>query len=110
MLDVTTCAKYALLLVVSVSEYAPPSATGSSVSGNTKTTFVKKGRIAGDVLAFRTDDGKYLGSYPFVAESSIVNKSPDLLTTDLLEQFPNALYAKTKAVAPALTVSFDLQK
>src|SRR6185369_13924750 len=56
--ELSYCAKDPFIAVVSVSAYEPPAAAGSSVSGTTKTTYVKKGKIGGDVLLFRTDNGK----------------------------------------------------
>jgi hypothetical protein len=110
--ELSYCAKNPFIAVLSVSTYEPPAATGSSVSGNTKTTFVKKGKIGGDVLLFRTDNGKYLGSVPFLVENDdFTVTSPQIMTDRLLEKFASALSSKLKAAAPGVTnISFSRQK
>lgn len=104
------CATDPLLLVVSVSSYAPATATGSSVSGNTKTTFVKRGRMSGDVLFFRMADGKYLGSFPFSAQNENTTSAPERQTAELHESFARGLYSKIRSVAPGVPATFDLEK
>lgn len=106
------CAKRPLLAIISVSSYAQPVATGTSVSGNTKTTYVKKGRISGDVLLFRMDSGKPLGSVPFaVANDDDSATLPQIMTEHLLAKFPSALHTTLKAAAPGVTnLRFELEK
>jgi hypothetical protein len=104
------CATNPLLAVLSVSTYAPATATGSTVSGNTKTTFVKRAAMSGDVLFFRLDNGKYLGSFPFSFESSNTTSSPERQTTDLHESFARGLYFKAQSAAPGASLTFDLEK
>jgi len=103
------CAKSPVLAVISVTSYSPAAATGTSVSGNTKTTFVKKGTISGDVLLFRTDNGKYLGSFGFLTESS-GDYSPDRLNKELIERFPGTLFSRFKSAVPDVSTTFDLAK
>lgn len=62
------CAKNPVLAVLSVTSYAPATTTGTSTSGNRKTIYVKPATISGDVLLFRLDTGKYLGSFGFMTE------------------------------------------
>lgn len=102
--ELSYCAKDPFVAVLSVSTYEPAAATGSSVSGHTKTTYVKRGKIAGDVLLFRTDNGKYLGSVPFVVDNDDGTvTSPQLMTERLLDKFPSALHTKLRAAAPGVT-------
>lgn len=103
------CAKSAVLAVVSVTSYTPAVATGSTVSGKTKTTYVKKGSISGDVLFFRLDNGKYLGSFGFLTESG-GDYSPERLNKELIEQFPGTLFSRFKSVVPDVSTTFELAK
>ncbi len=108
--DIESCAKNPFIAVVSVTSYAPPTASGSSVSGNTKTTYVKKGTISGDLLVFRTDTGKYLGSTPIGASEDSAT-SPQIMTERLLEKWPGAVRSQMKQAAPGITSSsFTLKK
>ncbi len=103
------CAKSPVLVVVSVTSYSPAAATGTSVSGNTKTTYVKKGTISGDVLFFRLDNGKYLGSFGFLTEAS-GDYAPERLNKELIEHFPGTLFSRFKSVVPDVSTTFDLAK
>lgn len=103
------CAKSPVLAVISVTSYSPAAATGTSVSGNTKTTFVKKGTISGDVLFFRLDSGKYLGSLGFLTESA-GDYAPDRLNKELIERFPGTLFSRFKSAVPDVSTTFDLDK
>jgi hypothetical protein len=108
--DIESCAKSPIIAVVSVTSYAPPTASGTSVSGNTKTTFVKKGTISGDLLFFRADNGKYLGSTT-VGASEDSATSPQIMTERLLEKWPGAVHSQMKQAAPGITNgSFTLKK
>jgi hypothetical protein len=103
------CAKSPVLAVISVTSYSPATATGSSVSGHTKTISVKKGTISGDVLFFRLDNGKYLGSFGFLTENG-GDYSPDRLNKELIEAFPGTLFSRFKSVVPDVSATFDLDK
>jgi hypothetical protein len=108
--DIESCANSPVIVIISVTNYAPPTATGSSVSGNTKTTYVKKGTIAGDALFFRSDNGKYLGSTAIGATEDGVT-SPQIMTEKLLEKWPGAVHYQMKQAAPGITNSgFTLKK
>lgn len=110
--ELSYCAKNPIIAVVSVTNYAPPAASGSTVSGNTKTTYVKKGTISGDVFFFRTDNGKYLGSTPVSASNDDAGvTAPQIMTARLLESWPDALLHEMKRAAPTMTnASFTLKK
>lgn len=110
--DIEYCAKNPFIGVLSITAYDSPVATGSTVSGNTKTTYVKKGRIDGDLLLFRSDNGKYLGSIDIgTSNSSSDITSPQIMQEKLLESFPGAVHAQMKKAAPNVTnTSFNLQK
>jgi hypothetical protein len=112
--ELSYCAKNPIIAVLSVTNYAPPAATGTSVSGNTKTTYVKNGSISGDVFFFRTDNGKYLGSTAVGAsndENNITVTSPQIMTERLLEKWPDAVLSEMKRAAPGITnISFTLKK
>lgn len=108
--DIENCAKNPFIAVLEVDSYNPPTATGSSVSGNTKTTYVKKGTISGDVYFFRSDNGKYLGSTPVGATEDSVT-SPQIMTEKLLAKWPDAVLYQMKKAAPGVTnSSFTLKK
>jgi hypothetical protein len=110
--ELSYCAKNPIIAIVSVTSYAPPTATGSSVSGKTKTTHVKKGTISGDAFFFRTDNGKFLGSTTVGAsndDSSVT--APQIMTERLLEKWPGALHSQIKQAAPGMTnINFTLKK
>jgi hypothetical protein len=110
--DIEYCAKDPFIAVLEVDSYNPPTATGTSVSGNTKTTYVKKGTITGDVYFFRSDNGKYLGSTKiFVSNDDNSATLPQIMTEHLLEKWPGALHAQMKQAAPGMTnIDFKLKK
>jgi hypothetical protein len=110
--DIEYCAKNPFIGVISITAYDSPVATGSSVSGNTKTTYVKRGRIDGDLLLFRSDNGKYLGSIDIgTSNSSSDITSPQIMQEKLLESFPGAVHSQMKKAAPNITnTSFNLKK
>jgi hypothetical protein len=109
--ELSYCAKNPIIVVVSVTNYAPPTASGSSVSGNTKTTFVKKGSISGDAFFFRTDNGQYLGSTTIGASNDDSVTSPQIMTERLLDSWPDAVLSQMKKAAPGITnTSFTLKK
>jgi hypothetical protein len=101
-----------VLAVVSVTSLKKPASTGTTQSGNTKTTLYSKGRITGDVLFFRTDTGKYLGSFGFDAEN---DQMPPFATTakleaDLWEEFASSLTRHAHKDLPGLLSSFSVAK
>jgi len=60
---------------VSVTFSKKPVSAGTTKTGNTRTTLFLKGRITGDVLLFRLDTGKSLGSFGFDAENEEMSLS-----------------------------------
>ena len=70
---------------------------------------MKKGTISGDVLFFRLDSGKYLGSFGFLTEAA-GDSPPDRLNKELLEAFPGTLFSRFKSVVPDVSTTFDLDK
>src|SRR5262249_15165391 len=106
------CAQRQVLAVVSVSTFQKPTSAGQSTEGKARPTWVDPGRIAGDVLLFRLDNGKFLGSYTFSAKNEKVDSYATFaqLEAELLENYSRALDAASRARAPSLTPRFDLAK
>ena len=108
--EIKYCAENPIIAVVEVDSYDAASATGTSVSGKTKTTYVKKGTISGDVYFFRSDNGKYLGSTP-VGASEDSATSPQIMNERLLAKWPDAVLYQMKKAAPGVSNSgFTLKK
>jgi hypothetical protein len=107
-----SCAQRPLLAVVSVTSLKKPAATGTTQSGNTKTTLYSKGRITGDVFLFRLEGGKYLGSFGYTAENvnMPVFATSEKIEADLYEQLASTLTGRAQAAAPGLLSSFSLAK
>lgn len=110
--EIKYCAENPFIGVLSVTSYDSPTATGSSVSGTTKTTYVKRGRIDGDLLLFRSDNGKYLGSISIGTSNSASDiTAPQIMQEKLIESFPGAVHGQMKKAAPNITnTSFNPKK
>jgi hypothetical protein len=106
--ELSYCANNPLLAVVSVTTYAPATSVGQSVSGNTRTTYMKRGRVSGHVQFFAMDDGKYLGSFPFSIENDRANASAQILEGELLKSFAAGLESRRERLAPDVEMRLDL--
>jgi hypothetical protein len=106
------CAQAVVLAVVSVSSLKKPAASGTTTSGTTKTTTYSKGRVTGDVFLFRTDNGKYLGSFGYDAENvnMPVFATVEKIEAELYEQFASTLTGRAQKEAPGVLTSFALAK
>lgn len=104
------CAERQVLAVIMVGTFKDPEWAGQTKDAKSKTTFVKKGRVAGDVLFFRLGDGRYLGSFSFDAENGPISPSTTLekLKAELLVNYVNALNAQAAARTPALAPRFSM--
>ncbi len=107
-----SCSQDPVFAVVSISSLKKPASTGTTQSGNTKTTLYSKGRITGDVLLFRMDNGKYLGSFGFDAENGQmpVFATTEKLEADLYAQFASTLTGRALKETPGLLSSFSIAK
>lgn len=110
--EISYCAKNPVIVVIAVNDYTPPSASGSSVSGNTKTTFVKRGAVSGDAFFFRTDNGKYLGStHVGVSSDDKSVTAPQIMNERMLASWPDAALSEVKTAAPGITnITWTLKK
>lgn len=110
--ELFSCGQSPFLAVVSVTSVKKAAATGSTQSGNTKTTLYSKGRITGDVLLFRLDTGKYLGSFGVDASNGEMPVFPndEKLEIDLYQQFASALTSRAGASAPGMYTTFSFTK
>ena len=106
-----TCAQN-VLFVVSVSSFKKPADAGTTQTGNKRTTTYTKGRIAGDVLLFRLDNGKYLGSFGYVAENETIPVFATLekIEGELYTNFASAISSRATTAAPGLLASVSLAK
>jgi hypothetical protein len=95
-----------------MSTFKMPTSAGQTTEGKTRTTFVEPGRVAGDVLLFRLDNGKFLGSYSFSAKNRPISPSDtfERLEADLLQDYTQALDAASQARTPSLARIFKLAK
>lgn len=110
--SLASCAAAVVFGVVSVSTLKKPAATGTTQSGTTKTTTYSKGRMTGDVLLFRTDNGKYLGSFGYDAENvnMPVFATTEKIEAELYEQFASTLTSRALKEVPGVFLSFSLAK
>lgn len=102
------CAERQVLAVISLRTYKDPVNAGQTNDGKVRTTFVTKGRVTGDVLLFRLDNGKYLGSYPFDVTNGPIadNTTFEKLRDELRSNYVGALSSGLKRSAPAFVPRF----
>jgi hypothetical protein len=111
-LVLSACAMAPVLAVVSVTYFKEPASAGQTTEGKTRTTFVTRGRVSGDVLFFRLDNAKYLGSVAFDAQNGAVDPSTtmDRLEAELFKNYVDALDSLTRSGAPGLTVRYAMAR
>lgn len=103
------CTHLRTLLVIRLTTDVAPEITGKTEQGSgatkTVTSWFKKGRVEGDVIAFDIDSGRALGGVRFAAETSDDPSSAKNLDEDLdanmAEAIRKALWAAPGAPAPA---------
>lgn len=78
--------------------------TDAYAKSHLKSCTGKNEKTADHVLLFRMDNGKHLGSVPFVVENDDDSATlPRIMSEHLLAKFPSALHSKLKAAAPGVT-------